>query len=92
MKLRNLVLSASALGAALSGALLAPAALAQQAKEQFLPALVYRTGPYAPNVSTQSRNVPLLPQVQMSLGARSGVKGRRSLAQRTLDAAQGTIC
>ncbi len=49
MKLRNLVLSASALGAALSGALVAPAALAQQAKEQYLPALVYRTGPYAPN-------------------------------------------
>jgi len=46
MKLRPLVWAAAA--AALSGALVAPSAFAQ-AKEQFFPLLVYRTGPYAPN-------------------------------------------
>ncbi len=35
--------------AALGGIALAAPALAQGANEQFLPALVYRTGPYAPN-------------------------------------------
>ncbi|WP_310568023.1 ABC transporter substrate-binding protein [Hydrogenophaga sp.] len=48
MKVRNLVLSVSMACAALSGALLSTAAMAQ-AKEQFFPVLVYRTGAYAPN-------------------------------------------
>jgi len=48
MKLRNLVLAAAVAATGLSSALVAPSAMAQ-AKEQFFPALVYRTGPYAPN-------------------------------------------
>ncbi|WP_439609849.1 ABC transporter substrate-binding protein, partial [Hydrogenophaga sp.] len=48
MKLRNLVLSLSVACAGLSAALVAPSAMAQ-AKEQFFPVLVYRTGAYAPN-------------------------------------------
>ncbi|MBT9554035.1 MAG: ABC transporter substrate-binding protein [Hydrogenophaga sp.] len=48
MKVRNLVLSVSMACAALSGALVSTAAMAQ-AKEQFFPVLVYRTGAYAPN-------------------------------------------
>ncbi|MCU0932535.1 MAG: ABC transporter substrate-binding protein [Serpentinimonas sp.] len=48
MKLRSLVLAAAVATAALSSALVAPAAHAQ-AKEQFFPVLVYRTGAYAPN-------------------------------------------
>ena len=48
MKVRNLVLSVSLACAALSGALVPTAAMAQ-AKEQFFPVLVYRTGAYAPN-------------------------------------------
>ncbi|MFM9924196.1 ABC transporter substrate-binding protein [Variovorax sp. H27-G14] len=49
MKLKSLALTA-ALVASTLGALLAPSiAQAQQAKEQFFPLLVYRTGPYAPN-------------------------------------------
>ncbi len=48
MKVRNLVLSVSMACAALSGALVSNAAMAQ-AKEQFFPVLVYRTGAYAPN-------------------------------------------
>lgn len=48
MKLRNLVLSVSIACAGVSAALVAPSAMAQ-AKEQFFPVLVYRTGAYAPN-------------------------------------------
>jgi branched-chain amino acid transport system substrate-binding protein len=48
MKVQNLVLSVSVACAALSATLI-PATAAAQAKEQFFPALVYRTGPYAPN-------------------------------------------
>ncbi len=48
MKLRQLVLAVSVLAAGLSGALV-PAASLAQAKEQFFPMLVYRTGAFAPN-------------------------------------------
>jgi branched-chain amino acid transport system substrate-binding protein len=48
MKLRQVVLAASLLAAGLSGAL-APATAFAQAKEQFFPSLVYRTGAFAPN-------------------------------------------
>jgi branched-chain amino acid transport system substrate-binding protein len=47
-KVRNLALSVSLACAALSGAVVSTAAMAQ-AKEQFFPVLVYRTGAYAPN-------------------------------------------
>lgn len=47
MKFKSLVLAGAAVAAALS-ATLAPPAFAQ-AKEQFFPVLVYRTGPYGPN-------------------------------------------
>ncbi len=48
MKLRQLVLAASVAAAGLSSALV-PSIASAQAKEQFFPALVYRTGAYAPN-------------------------------------------
>ncbi|WP_119156353.1 ABC transporter substrate-binding protein [Caldimonas tepidiphila] len=48
MKLKSLALAAAISTAALGSLLTAPAA-AQQAKEQFFPVLVYRTGAYAPN-------------------------------------------
>ena len=48
MNLKSLALAASLAAAGLSAALTAPAAFAQ-AKEQFFPVLVYRTGAYAPN-------------------------------------------
>jgi branched-chain amino acid transport system substrate-binding protein len=48
MKLKSLILTTVTLAAALSTLLTAPAAYAQ-AKEQFFPLLVYRTGAYAPN-------------------------------------------
>ncbi|HKX93722.1 MAG TPA: ABC transporter substrate-binding protein, partial [Methylibium sp.] len=48
MKLQSLVLAAS-LAAATASAVLAAAPAYAQAKEQFFPVLVYRTGAYAPN-------------------------------------------
>lgn len=48
MKFKSYALATAALAAGLSGLLTTPAAMAQ-AKEQFFPLLVYRTGPYAPN-------------------------------------------
>ena len=48
MKLRRLALAASLFAAGISGAL-TPSVASAQAKEQFFPLLVYRTGAYAPN-------------------------------------------
>jgi len=48
MKIKSLFMAAAVAGAGLSSLLGTPAAFAQ-AKEQFYPLLVYRTGPYAPN-------------------------------------------
>ena len=48
MKVRSLALAATVLATGLGSLLTMPAAHAQ-AKEQFFPLLVYRTGPYAPN-------------------------------------------
>ena len=48
MKFRQLALTASLFAAGVAGALSSTAAFAQ-AKEQFFPLLVYRTGAYAPN-------------------------------------------
>ncbi len=48
MKLKSLISAAAIAAAALGSLALAPAAFAQ-AKEQFFPLLVYRTGAYAPN-------------------------------------------
>ncbi len=48
MKLRSIAIAA-ALGSATLAGTLAPTAAFAQAKEQFIPALVYRTGAYAPN-------------------------------------------
>jgi branched-chain amino acid transport system substrate-binding protein len=50
MKLKSLLLGAAMLTAVGTTALTAPSASAQaQAKEQFFPVLVYRTGPFSPN-------------------------------------------
>ncbi len=48
MKLKSLITAAALAAAAIGSLVTAPAALAQ-AKEQFFPVLVYRTGAYAPN-------------------------------------------
>ena len=47
MKLKSFALAALVAGTV--GAALAPSLAQAQAKEQFFPLLVYRTGPFAPN-------------------------------------------
>ena len=49
MKLKSLALTAALVASTLGALLLAPSLAQAQAKEQFFPLLVYRTGPYAPN-------------------------------------------
>jgi branched-chain amino acid transport system substrate-binding protein len=51
MKMKTLAnyAAAAALSVATLAGLVSPAAVAAEAKEQFFPLLVYRTGPYAPN-------------------------------------------
>ena len=57
MKLKSLAVAAAITAAAASSLLTAPAFA--QAKEQFFPVLVYRTGAYAPNgVPFANRNRP----------------------------------
>ena len=77
MKLRNLVLSVSAACIGLSAALVAPMASAQ-AKEQFFPSLVYRTGAYAPN------GVPFangMADYMKLVNARGGINGVMTLLE-----------
>jgi branched-chain amino acid transport system substrate-binding protein len=77
MKLRNLVFSVAAVTAGLSSALIAPAAFAQ-AKEQFFPSLVYRTGAYAPN------GVPFangMADYMKLVNARGGINGVMTLLE-----------
>jgi branched-chain amino acid transport system substrate-binding protein len=77
MKLRNLVLSVSVACVGLSAALVAPTAMAQ-AKEQFFPSLVYRTGPYAPN------GVPFangMADYMKLVNARGGINGVMTLVE-----------
>jgi branched-chain amino acid transport system substrate-binding protein len=49
MKLKSFALTAALVASTLGALLLAPSLAQAQAKEQFFPLLVYRTGPYAPN-------------------------------------------
>jgi branched-chain amino acid transport system substrate-binding protein len=77
MKLRNLVLSVSAACIGLSAALVVPTASAQ-AKEQFFPSLVYRTGAYAPN------GVPFangMADYMKLVNARGGINGVMTLLE-----------
>ena len=77
MKLRNLVLSVSAACIGLSAAVVTPSAMAQ-AKEQFFPSLVYRTGAYAPN------GVPFangMADYMKLVNARGGINGVMTLLE-----------
>ena len=73
MKMRNLALSVAVAAAGLSSALVSTAAFAQ-AKEQFFPSLVYRTGAYAPN------GVPFangMADYMKLVNARGGINGKK---------------
>ncbi|AOW11936.1 ABC transporter permease [Hydrogenophaga crassostreae] len=77
MKMRNLALSVAVATAGLSSALVSTTAFAQ-AKEQFFPSLVYRTGAYAPN------GVPFangMADYMKLVNARGGINGVMTLLE-----------
>ena len=77
MKMRTLALSIAVATAGLSSALVSTAAFAQ-AKEQFFPSLVYRTGAYAPN------GVPFangMADYMKLVNARGGINGVMTLLE-----------
>jgi branched-chain amino acid transport system substrate-binding protein len=77
MKIRTLALSIAVATASLSSALVSTAAFAQ-AKEQFFPSLVYRTGAYAPN------GVPFangMADYMKLVNARGGINGVMTLVE-----------
>ena len=75
MKTRTSILALAALAAALGGALAPTTAAFAQAKEQFFPVLVYRTGVYAPNgVPFANGYVDYLKLVNARDGGINGVK------------------
>jgi branched-chain amino acid transport system substrate-binding protein len=77
MKMRTLALSIAVATASLSSALVSTAAFAQ-AKEQFFPSLVYRTGAYAPN------GVPFangMADYMKLVNARGGINGVMTLVE-----------
>jgi branched-chain amino acid transport system substrate-binding protein len=77
MKMRTLALSIAVATASLSSALVSTAAFAQ-AKEQFFPSLVYRTGAYAPN------GVPFangMADYMKLVNARGGINGVKTLLE-----------
>jgi branched-chain amino acid transport system substrate-binding protein len=77
MKMRTLALSVVVATAGLSSALVSTAAFAQ-AKEQFFPSLVYRTGAYAPN------GVPFangMADYMKLVNARGGINGVMTLLE-----------
>ena len=77
MKMRTLALSIAVTTAGLSSALVSTAAFAQ-AKEQFFPSLVYRTGAYAPN------GVPFangMADYMKLVNARGGINGVMTLLE-----------
>jgi branched-chain amino acid transport system substrate-binding protein len=77
MKMRTLALSLAVATAGLSSALVSTAAFAQ-AKEQFFPSLVYRTGAYAPN------GVPFangMADYMKLVNARGGINGVMTLLE-----------
>ena len=77
MKLSSLALSASIVCAGLTGALLAPAALAQD-KVQFFPVLSGRTGPVAPNATPWANGHN---DYMKLVNVRGGINGVKTLVE-----------
>lgn len=78
MKLRSTVLAAAAAAATVATALVGTPAQAQQAKEQFFPVLVYRTGAYAPNgVPWANGFIDYLTRAGASTASRSASRSAR---------------
>src|SRR5574343_1241063 len=91
MKLRQLVLAASVAAAGLSSALV-PSIASAQAKEQFFPALVYRTGAYAPNGIPFANGFIDYLKLTNLRGGINGVKVSWEECETAYDTARGVEC
>ena len=91
MKLRQLVLAASVAAAGLSSALV-PSLATAQAKEQFFPLLVYRTGAYAPNGTPWANGFVDYLKLVNAKGGINGVKIAYEECETGYDTARSVEC
>ncbi len=91
MKIRQLVLAAAAL-AAFASPWLHTSAMAQQAKEQFIPVLSYRTGPYAPNGVPIANGIVDYYKLVNARGGINGVKIAFEECETGYDTARSVEC
>ena len=90
MKLRNVVLTAAAVAAAATS-VLSTSAFAQ-AKEQFIPVLSYRTGPYAPNGTPWANGYVDYIKLVNAKGGVNGVKLSFEECETGYDTARSVEC
>src|SRR6188768_2868331 len=89
MKLRNLILAVATLAA---GASVVPTAAQAQAKEQFIPVLSYRTGPYAPNGTPWANGYVDYFKLVNAKGGLNGVKLSWEECETGYDTARSVEC
>ncbi len=89
MKLRNIALATAFVAAAAT--LASPAAMAQ-AKEQYLPVLSYRTGPYAPNGTPTANGIVDYYKLVNERGGINGVKLLFEECETGYDTARSVEC
>ena len=90
MKLRKIVLAAAL--TALGAASLVPATAMAQAKEQYLPVLSYRTGPYAPNGTPTANGIIDYYKLVNARGGINGVKLSFEECETGYDTARSVEC
>ena len=91
MKLKSLLTAAIVGTAGLASLITAPAALAQ-AKEQYFPALIYRTGAYAPNGVPWANGFVDYLKLVNARGGLNGVKLAFEECETGYDAARSVEC
>src|SRR6187431_922882 len=89
MKLRKLTLAVATLAA---GASVVPTAAQAQAKEQFIPVLSYRTGPYAPNGTPWANGYVDYLKLVNARGGINGVKLSFEECETGYDTARSVEC
>jgi len=89
MKVRQLILAAAVVAAGASA--VSTSALAQ-AKEQFFPVIVYRTGPYAPNGTPSANGYIDYLKLVNKQGGINGVKVLFEECETGYDTARGVEC
>ena len=90
MKVRNLALAAALVASGAS--LMAPVSAQAQAKEQFIPVLSYRTGPYAPNGIPIANGTVDYYKLVNARGGINGVKIAFEECETSYDTARSVEC